>query len=44
MALKSLECKGYIEWKRKNIQSIKIIKAWEESPKNAITNTLMGRM
>ncbi|WP_152532856.1 hypothetical protein [Paenibacillus larvae] len=43
-ALDCLQKQGYIEWQPRNTQSIKIINAWEELPKGALTNTLMGRM
>ncbi|MCY9750000.1 hypothetical protein M5W75_09120 [Paenibacillus larvae] len=43
-ALDSLQKQGYIEWQPRDIQSIKIVNAWEEPPKGAVTNTLIGRM
>ncbi|MEV2284659.1 hypothetical protein ABNB59_07845 [Paenibacillus larvae] len=43
-ALDGLQKQGYIEWQPRDTQSIKIINAWEEQPKGAITNTLMGRI
>lgn len=45
-ALDGLHKQGYIEWQPPDVQSIRIMKAWEEPPKNAVkqTNTLMGRL
>ncbi|MCY9687679.1 MarR family transcriptional regulator [Paenibacillus larvae] len=43
-ALDGLQKQGYIEWQPRDTKSIKIVNAWEEPPKGALTNTLMGRM